>query len=153
MGNGWMPVTGVPPEEAKALAVFLNSTVGRLQLMRNPGRTIEFPIYSAAEASNLRIPNVKDARIRDILADCWERTKDMEVPQFRDGECEVRRLWDEVVADAMSWDPEELARLRLLLHNEPHVRGLGVNEYADEIEDIEGVEADPEGKTRDVSLP
>ena len=135
VGNGWMPVTGLPPEEAKALAIFLNSTVGRLQLMRNPGRTIEFPVYSAAEASNLVIPDLKDAHIRQNLAGCWERTRDMEVPQFRDGECEVRVLWDEAVAEAMGWDARELERLRLLLHNEPHVRGLGVNEYDDELQD------------------
>jgi hypothetical protein len=46
----------------------------------------------------------------------------------------VRRLWDEAVADAMSWDAQELARLRELLNNEPHVRGLGYNQYADEAE-------------------
>ena len=93
-----MPVTGLSPEVAKAAAVFINSTAGRLQMMRNPGRTIEFPTYSAAEAANLRIPDIKDARIRGILAACWERTKDMVVPQFRDGECEVRRFWDEAVS-------------------------------------------------------
>ena len=60
----------------------------------------------------------------------------MVVPQYRDGECEVRRLWDEAVAEAMGWDAEELTRLRLLLHQEPHVRGLGYGQYADEI-DIE----------------
>ena len=56
------------------------------------------------------------------------------MPQFRDGECEVRRLWDEAVAEAMGWDAAELARLRLLLHQEPHVRGLGYEQYADEVE-------------------
>ena len=60
----------------------------------------------------------------------------MEVPQFRDGECEVRRLWDEAVAEAMGWDVEELARLRGLLNKEPHVRGLGYNQYGDAV-DIE----------------
>ena len=102
--------------------------------MRHPGRQIAFPTYSAAEAGNVRIPDVKDARIRQTLADCWERTRDMTVPQFRDGECEVRRLWDEAVAEAMGWDAEELAHLRNLLHNEPHVRGLGYGQYADEVE-------------------
>ena len=58
----------------------------------------------------------------------------MVVPQFRDGECEVRRLWDEAVAEAMGWDADELTRLRLLLHQEPHVRGLGYGQYADEVE-------------------
>ena len=131
VGNGWMPVTGLSEAEAKAVAVFVNSTVGRLQLMRNPGKMLVFPQYSTTEAENLRIPDVKDERIRQTLADCWERTRDMLVPQFRDGECEVRRLWDDAVADAMGWDAAELGRLRRLLHREPHVRGLGYNQYAD----------------------
>ena len=59
----------------------------------------------------------------------------MPVPQFRDGECEVRRLWDEAVAETMDWDAGELARLRHLLNQEPHVRGLGYNQYADELDD------------------
>ena len=122
--------------EAKALAVFINSTPGRLQLMRVPGRTLEFPIYSVAEAANLRIPDVQnDARIRQILADCWEQTQAMPVPQFRDGECEVRRLWDAAVAEALGWNADELAQLRQLLHQEPHVRGLGYGQYADASEE------------------
>ena len=142
IGNGWMPVAGLSSSEAKAAAVFINSTAGRLQLMRHPGKKIPFPTYSAAETGRIRIPNVKNERIRQILVDCWERTKGILVPQFRDGECEVRRMWDEAVADAMGWDPDELTRLRNLLHHEPHVRGLGYNQYADE-PDIE-----PEGRER-----
>ena len=134
IGYGWMPVAGMSPQEAKAIAVFINSTVGRLQLMRHPGRKIPFPAYSAAETGNIRVPDVMDTQVRQILAECWDRTRDTEVPQFRDGECEVRRLWDEAVADAMGWDVNELARLRNLLHNEPHVRGLGYNQFADEAE-------------------
>ena len=135
VGTGWMPITGVTPKEAKALAVFMNSTPGRLQLMRNTGRKLSFPIYNPAAIQKVLLPNIKDRRIRGILGDCWERTKDMFVPQFRDGECEVRRLWDEAVAEAMGWDANELSRLRNLLHKEPHVSGLGYNQYADELED------------------
>ena len=131
IGNSWMPLIGTSPEGAKAIAVFVNSTPGRLQLMRNPGRKLTFPSYSVAEADNIRIPNVNDPRIRKTLTECWEQTKDMEVPQFRDGECEVRRLWDEAVAEAMGWNAQDLARLRELLNYEPHVRGLGYNQYAD----------------------
>ena len=135
VGVGWMPLIRHSQEESKALAVFLNSTPGRLQLMRNAGRKLTFPMYRPAAYANIRIPDVKDDRIRQILADCWERTKDTEVPQFRDGECEVRRLWDEAVAEAMGWDPAELERLRHLLHQEPHVRGLGYGQYGDEVEE------------------
>ena len=145
VGNGWMPVTGLSPEEAKAVAVFVNSTAGRLQVMRNPGRKIPFPSYSAEYVSNLRIPNVKEnAVIRRMLANCWEHTNEMRVPQFRDGECEVRRLWDAAVAEAMGWDPRELARLRELLNKEPHIRGLGYNQYADELDEFEDMESDTE---------
>ena len=90
-----------------------------------------FPLYNPAVVKSIRIPNIKDAHIQKILAACWERTKDTPVPQFRDGECEIRRLWDEAVAEAMGWDADELGRLRRLLHREPHVRGLGYNQYAD----------------------
>ena len=66
-----------------------------------------------------------------MLATCWEQTRDIPVPQFRDGECEVRQLWDDAVCDALGWDKEQLAVLRKLLHREPHVRGLGYNQYGD----------------------
>ena len=135
VGTGWMPASGPTPSEAKAIAVFMNSTPGRIQLMRNTGMKLTYPTYPPAAYANIRIPDVKDARIRQVLVGCWEHTRKMEVPQFRDGECEVRRLWDEAVADAMGWDPSELARLRELLNNEPHVRGLGYNQYADELEE------------------
>ncbi len=137
VGNGWMPVSGLSVAEAKAIAVFINSTAGRLQLMRHPGRKIAFPTYSAAEVRNIRIPDVKDVRRRQILADCWERTREMIVPQFRDGDCVVRRLWDEAVAEALGWDDCKLANLRKLLGNEPHVRGLAYGEYSDELETAE----------------
>ena len=136
LGQTWFPVVGLSPDEAKAIAVFANSTPGRLQIMRGPGRTLAFPSYSPRATNDLRVPDIKDDRIRQTLADCWERTQDMEVPQFRDGVCEVRRLWDEAVAEAMGWDAEELAGLRGLLNKEPHVRGLGYNHYGD-AEDIE----------------
>ncbi len=134
MGSGWTPVLGLSQDESKAISIFINSTPGRLQLMRSPAKTLEFPNYTPQTIDGLSVPNVKDVRIRGILVDCWERTKDMEVPQFRDGECEVRRLWDEAVAEAMGWDPEKLARLRELLNDEPHVRGRGYGQYADAVE-------------------
>ena len=131
IGNGWMPVAGLSPDEAKALAVYINSTPGRLQLMQNPGGTLIFPTYSTAEAAKIRVPDIKDARIREPLAACWERTRGELVPQFRDGECGVRRQWDEAVAAVTGWPASELSRLRRLLHREPHVRGLGYHQHGD----------------------
>ena len=131
LGTSWMPVAGLSPTEAKALAVFINSTLGRIQLMRSMGRKLAFPLYRPAAVNAIRTPNIKDPEVQQILADCWEQTKDVAVSQFRDGECEVRQLWDEAVADAMNWNPEELTHLRQLLHREPYTRNLGYNQYAD----------------------
>ena len=131
VGIGYLPVTGLTAEESKATAVFINSTAGRLQLMRNLGRTIEFPLYNPAASGNIRIPDLKDGGVRQRLAECWERTKEWAVPQYREGECEVRRVWDEAVAQALGWEAADLTRLRHLLHQEPHVRGLGYNQWGD----------------------
>jgi len=130
VGNGWMPVTGHGIQEAKAVAVWLNSTPGRLLLMRNPSLKLAFPTYSADSARRLPIPDISNSYIRATLANCWEATHLMLVPQFRDGECEVRQLWDEAVCDALGWDEAEIASLRKLLHAEPHVRGLAYGQYA-----------------------
>ena len=97
IGVGWLPVPGLAFEQAKAAAVFLNSTAGRLQLMQNPGRKLTFPRYAPAAYRNIRIPDLKDEKAVAVLAGCWNRTCGMDVPQYRDGECEVRRLWDEAV--------------------------------------------------------
>ncbi len=126
---GWLPVPGVELEKAKAAAVFLNSTAGRLQLLRNAGRKLAFPQYRPAGLKTIRLPDLSDEAITDRLVRCWEDTSEMHVPQYRDRECEVRRIWDDAVADALDWDRNRLTGLRLLLHREPHVRGLGYNEF------------------------
>ena len=81
--------------------MLINSKAGRLQLIRNTGMKLPYPTYPPAAYANIKIPSIKDDRIRSVLVTSWERTKDIEVPQFRDGECKVRRLWDEAVAEAM----------------------------------------------------
>ena len=135
VGNGWMPVSGVSADDAKAIAVFLNSTAGRIQLMRITGRSPHFPTYSTEEAAGLRVPEVRKTEIRTVLLECWERTRNIGVPQFRDGECEVRRDWDQAVAEALGWDFELLSEWRHLLHREPHVRRMGYNDFDDANED------------------
>ena len=129
VGVGWLPVPGVTLQKAKAAAVFLNSTAGRLQLLRNPGRTLAFPQYRPAGLKTIRLPDLSDSHLVERLARCWDATAGMEVPQYRDGEHEVRRIWDDAVADAMSWDKRWLTELRHLLHQEPHVRGFGYNQF------------------------
>ena len=99
--------------------------------MQNPGKALDFPKYNPGAYEKIRIPDLNDDKTMSALAACWDRTHEMDVPQFRDGECEVRRLWDEAVAAALGWDPEWLAECRRQLHEEPHVRGLGREQYGE----------------------
>ena len=129
LGMGWLPVPEATPRQAKAAAIFLNSTAGRLQMLRNAGRKLAYPKYRPAGLNTIRLPDLSDSGLIDTLARCWEATAETEVPQYREGECEVRRIWDDAVADALGWDKNWLAELRNLLHQEPHVRGLGYNQF------------------------
>ena len=129
VGVGWLPVPAVTLEKAKAASVFLNSTAGRLQLLRNPGRMLAFPKYEPAGLKVIRLPDLSDSDLVEELARCWHATAETEVPQYRDGECDVRRILDDAVADALGWDKDWLSGLRHLLHREPHVRGLGYNQF------------------------
>ena len=139
VGNAWMTIADVSETDAKALAVFLNSTPGRLQIMRNPGKKLAYPQYPPAIYATVRVPDVRnDGRVRRILAECWAATRGLAVPQYREGECVVRQQWDAAVAEALGWDAEELGHLRQLLHQEPHVRGLGYGQYGDAVEGDDG---------------
>ncbi len=129
VGVGFLPIPGLSIEQAQALAVFLNSTVGRIQLLGNPGKKLSFPKYNPAAWQTVRMPPITDAQTIDTLNECFARTYGMEVPQYRDGECEVRCLWDEAVAKALGIDIDFLTRTRHLLHKEPVVRGVGYNQF------------------------
>lgn len=129
VGQGWMPVTGWDPTQAKAAAVFYNSTAGRLLLMRNPSKSLAFPFYNPAVWRALPIPDMNDPRICATLADCWEATRSVTVPRFRDGYTKVRRAWDKAVCEALGWDNDEIAGLGELLAREPRIRGVAYGQW------------------------
>ena len=152
IGFGWQTVPGLTADQAKALAVYLNSTAGRIQLMRNAGRAIDFPQYNTDAVINIRVPDViREEEICRELAECWEDTKHIKVPQYRDGDdwdrknsprnpqpkpakfCNPRPLWDACVSRVMRGNPlfewNRLCHLRKLLHREPHIRGKSYHQY------------------------
>lgn len=129
VGQGWMPVTGIDVIPAKAVAVFLNSTPGRLLLMRLPSKSLSFPLYNPAAWLSLPIPDLSAPGIVDTLAACWESTRSETVPQFRDGYADVRRRWDTAVCAALGWDLNRIAELGELLAREPRVRGVARGQW------------------------
>ncbi len=134
VGRNWMPASGVEARHAKAVAVFVNSTPGRVQLMRHVGRSLTWPQYIESGVRAVCVPSLENDDAVNTLAACWETTKDMEVPRYDEGECEVRQMWDEAVSDAMGgkdiWSKKNLERLRKLLHREPHVCGKPYGHYS-----------------------
>ena len=129
VGQGWMPVTGLEATQAKAVAVLLNSTLGRLLIMKQPGKKLTFPFYNPAAWMSVSIPDIDDHRIVSTLAACWEETRNEIVPQFRDGYTDIRRRWDEAVCDALGSDVVEITELGKLLADEPRVRGVANGQW------------------------
>ena len=142
LGNGWTPITGLTVDEAKALAVFLNSSIGRLQIMRSRGLTLDFPKFSTKEIGNTMVPDIQnDEFALTVLSQCYDRTCDAHVPQYRDGECEVRIEWDRAVEKALGWYDGYLGNTRASLHKEPYVRGMGINQFKEAVESFDEVES------------
>jgi len=129
VGQDWMPVTGAVASEAKAAAVFLNSTPGRLLLMRQPGSSLSFPFYSPAVWRSFPIPDLTDPHILNTLTVCWEATRHQTVPQFRDGYTDIRRCWDQAVCDALGWAISHIAELGGMLAREPRMRGVAYGQW------------------------
>ena len=129
VGQGWMPVTGIDAKQAKAAAVFLNSTPGRLLVMRSPGKDLSFPFYNPAAWLSVGIPDISNQHIVATLAACWESTRNEIVPQYRDGYTGIRRRWDIAVCDALGWDINEISHLGELLAREPYVRGVARGQW------------------------
>ena len=129
VGRGWRPVTGATPQQAQGLAVFINSTVGRMLLMRLGGSILHYPVYNTAASNLLPIPDINDHMRMQPLVDCWEATRREVVPQYRDGYTTIRRHWDAAVCTALGWDIDEITELGEMLAREPRVRGVAYGQW------------------------
>ena len=127
--ESWRPVTGSTPQQAQALAVFINSTVGRMVLMRLGGRFLHYPNYNTAAVNALPVPDINDHALLKRLADCWETTRGEVVPQYRDGYTDVRRCWDAAVCIALGWNINEITELGEMLAREPRLKGVAYGQW------------------------
>ena len=129
VGRGWRPITGATPEQAQALSVFINSTLGRLSLMRMGGRLLIFPNYNVTATDHIPVPDIQDKDCIKVLRDCWLNTRQEIVPLTRTGYTDVRQEWDRAVCEALDWDIAHVSRLGELLAQEPRVRGQAHGEW------------------------
>ena len=120
-GTGWMPVKGVDQETAKAWAVWINSTPGRICLMRHRGNTLDYPDYEPRGVKDMPVPRPENEGTIRNLAAVWEETQDEIVPSYREGRTPIRELWDAAAARALGIDRAEIGRWADILNSEPYV--------------------------------
>ena len=101
IGMRWKPVQGLTQNQAKAWAVWLNSTPGRLMTLIQRGKSLDFVVYDPAGLLKIRVPRRDRPRAIERLARAWEETRKMDVPQYREGYAPVRQAWDQAVCEAV----------------------------------------------------
>ena len=121
LGTRWKPTQGIDDKTATAWAVWLNSTLGRIAMLRNRGKKLAYPVYTPSGMTTTRCPDPDEREAIEALNAVYELTKNEETPQYRDGRCSVRDTWDEAVAQALGIDVETIFEYAELLAKEPAV--------------------------------
>ncbi len=127
VGSRWTPCRPHDKNEstAKALAVYLNSSVGILSLLGGrDNRKPSYPQFSLDTLRSLRVPdfNKLSTDARDALAttyDCYRDDVLLPLPQMN--EDPIRQQLDEAVTTALGLDAEWIAQVRQALSEEPSV--------------------------------
>ncbi len=127
VGSIWTPCRPYDKSEstAKALAVYLNSSIGILSLLGGrDNRKPSYPQFSLDTLRSLRVPDFQHlgTEARDALAKTHDRHQDdilLPLPQMNDDP--VRKQLDEAVTAALGLDAEWVARVRQSLSEEPSV--------------------------------
>lgn len=124
VGYAWTPVQQIESNEANAIAVWLNSTLGRIAARRWASRHLSWPLWQPKAIQQIVVPDVRGnsgKKMRRVLANAFQSTQGMEVPQYRDGTCPVREAWDDAVAEATGISRRKISRWAELLHKEPTI--------------------------------
>ena len=121
LGTNWKPIQGINDSTARAWAIWLNSTLGRIAMLRNRGKKLTFPVYRPSGMTTIRCPDPDETEVIEALNAVYELTKNEETPQYRDGRCAVRDTWDEAVAAVLGIDVETIFEYAELLAREPAV--------------------------------
>ena len=135
VGYAWTPVQGISAQDAQALTIWLNSTIGYILRRKYASRTIDWPMYQPAAIKQLVVPNTAGShwqRIREPLLEAYRATKNMVVPQYREPDAEVRRIWDRAVAKATGVPQRTIDGWRKMMEAEPFVKGTRREEIRNE---------------------
>lgn len=126
VGYAWTPVQGVKRQDAQALSVWINSTLTRILLRKYASRSTHWPMYQPAAIKQLVVPDTSGKhwpKMREPLLEAYRATKNETVPQYREPDAEVRRVWDNAVSKAAHIPRKTVGAWRKLLDAEPFVTG------------------------------
>ena len=136
VGSIWTPCRPRDPDIAKALCLYLNSTLGLLSLLAaRDNRVPSYPSFSLDTLRSLPVPNFAalGAAERDLLNGWfgWLQNETLQpFPKMR--EDPVRRQIDNAMTKALGLDPEWVATMRGELAREPSVTDRAHGTYSEE---------------------
>ncbi len=125
VGSIWTPCRPNDPGLAKALCLYLNSTLGLLSLLgQRDNRVPAYPSFSLDTLRSLPIPNLAalGAAERGLMDSAFDELNGEALLAFpRMSDDPVRRQIDDAVCQALGFDPEWVAQVRRELAREPSV--------------------------------
>ena len=133
IGSRWVPIRldGGNEEEAALCAWFASSTGILSMLAERDNRKPSYPQFSLDTMRSLRVPNLDDLPdARATLASAYEEMKNQRLrPLPEMARDPVRMRLDDIVAGALGYDREWVARIRKALSEEPSITNKPL--YAD----------------------
>ena len=106
VGSGWVPVAVDDERQAKALAVWWNTTPVRLMLLNRRTKKLNYPSWSLEQLRSIPIPKLGNLAW-DALVDSYEDLcETVLLPMGKAQECRVRQAIDKAAAYALGVDEE-----------------------------------------------
>ncbi len=128
VGSIWTPCRPKDPDIAKALCMYLNSTLGILALLgERDNRKPSYPSFSLDTLRSLPVPDfsVLGKAEKELLTVRFDELRDenlLPFPQMR--EDPARHRIDDAVSEALALETEWLANIRRELAREPSITNL-----------------------------
>lgn len=132
VGSIWTPCRPRDDETAAAICAWFNSTPGILSMLaERDNRKPVYPQFSIDALRSVRVPDFPALpEARDALAAAYEKLKDQQLRPLPEIDRDpVRMRLDDIVAGALGYEREWVARIRKALSEEPSITNKPL--YAD----------------------
>ena len=127
VGMVWKPVQGISLETAKAWAIWLNSTPGRLTMLaQRGGKRLAWPTWRPLGLREIFVPNPERDELIKALARGFDALSGTVIERYDAGYTPVRQQLDAAVAEALgNGAGDRIAEWARLLNEEPVVCPTG----------------------------